>query len=221
MRGLHSKLWRAFPPTTSLPRFPRRNKGCCGLCSCLPPSCSGRTAFICFGSRLELTRGSVCDETCLGNHLPREGWGHAAQAASQLFCAWFWCGSSPGCCPQAPSSQTESLLSGNSFPRLTRRRGGSLPCHSTPSPTRLHLPPGSTPASHTSPAPHPRYLEFPGVRLRFPSRCPGMGSLTCGCCQGQEPSCPMDTGLFLTKKCQKPPLNVSPNKLLFATSVHQ
>lgn len=50
----------------------------------LPSSCSKRTVFICFVSSLKLTRGSVCDETCLGNHLPWEGCGHPAQAASQL-----------------------------------------------------------------------------------------------------------------------------------------
>lgn len=136
--------------------------------------------------------------------------------------------------PRPLQAKPNHSVSRNSFPRLTRRQGGSLPCHSTPSPTR----PGYS-TFHQAPRQHPTLLrllipdtlsfpEFlPKARLRFPSRCPGMGSLTYGCCQGQEllglqkPSCPMDTRLFLTKKCQKAPLNVSPNKLLFATSVHK
>lgn len=130
-----------------------------------------------------------------------KGGGHAAQAASQLFCAWFCCGSSPGCCPQAPSSQTKSLREREQFSSVPKKMGWISPVpHYTFSNTSrlLHRPPGSAPASHTSPAPlsFPEFL--PKARLRFPSRCPGTGSPNRSCCQGQEL-------LGLHKQCQKVP----------------
>lgn len=146
-------VWRFFPPSrTSLSRFPRRNKGCRDLCCCLPPSCSKRTAFICFVSSLKLTRGSVYDETCLGNHLPWDGWGHPAQAASQLS------GAAPALAvvPRPPSSQSQSPNEQERcFLPRPRRLGGSLTCRTTPSPTC----PGH-PIFHLAPYQQPTLLQL-------------------------------------------------------------
>lgn len=98
---------------------------------CIPPSCSERTVrLLCIST---LARGSACDETCPGNHLPWEGWGHPAQAASQL--------------PVQRSGTTPALADGprllhaspneqeHCFSLLPQGGGGSLLCRTTPSPT--------------------------------------------------------------------------------------
>lgn len=96
---------------------------------CLPPSCSERTVhLLCIST---LARGSACDETCPGNHLPWEGWGPPAQAASQL--------------PVQRSGTAPALADGprllhaspneqeHCFALLPRGAGRSLPCRTTPS----------------------------------------------------------------------------------------
>lgn len=152
VKTFNSKFWRCFPPSrTSLLCVLRRNKGCCCLHCCLPPSCAKRTAF-CFVSSLKLTQGSVYDETCLGNHLPWEGWGHPAQAAPQL------CMELSGAAPalaipsRPPLNQPQALdEQEHHFPPLPKGSGGSVSCCTTPYPTCpghtiFHLAPYQRPA---------------------------------------------------------------------------
>lgn len=177
VRALNSKFWRCCPLRTPLSHFPRKNKGSCGLRCCLPPSCTKMTAFICFVSSLNLTRGSVYDETCLGNHLPWEGWGHPAQAASQLTGQLSGTAPALAVVPRPLSSQIQlPNEQEHCFPLLPRRLGGSLPHCTTPSPTR----PGH-PIFHLAPYQQPTLLWFlhPSclheflheAQLCFPSHC--------------------------------------------------
>jgi len=166
------------------------------------------------------TEGSVCDETCPRNQFLWEGLGHPARAASQLSVQRAGAAPALAAVPRPPSSQSQSLNEQERcFSSAPMKTGWISPvlCYTLSNKSRPpHLPPGSTPATHASPAPPsqlPARVSPRGMTpLSFPLPPARGWDRRAAAAFRVRSSCPTETRLFLAGKSQQNPFNGALNE---------